>query len=65
MQIRIHKTCHGPNLGETTTFPLIVYFVLQFLYGSPEIPKVGTPTTLGPHNFPRKPPIGMRVKENL
>jgi hypothetical protein len=24
-QTRIHKTHHGPDLGETTTFPLIVY----------------------------------------
>jgi hypothetical protein len=27
-QIRTHKTHHGPNLGEATTFPLIVYSVL-------------------------------------
>jgi hypothetical protein len=26
-QTQIHKTHHGPNLGEATTFPLIVYFV--------------------------------------
>jgi len=26
-QIQTHKTHHGPNLGEVTTFPLIVYFV--------------------------------------
>jgi hypothetical protein len=26
-QPRIHKTHHSLNLGETTTFPLIVYFV--------------------------------------
>ncbi len=26
-QTRIHKTHHGPNLGEATTFPLIVYFM--------------------------------------
>jgi hypothetical protein len=26
-QIRIHKTHHGPNLGEATTFPFIVYYV--------------------------------------
>jgi hypothetical protein len=25
-QFRIHKTHHGPDLGEATTFPLIVYF---------------------------------------
>jgi hypothetical protein len=27
-QTRIHKTHHGPDLGEATTFPLILYFVL-------------------------------------
>ncbi len=50
-----HKIHHGPDLGEATTFPLIVYFVplhgthiqMAFCpktapYGSPEIAKVGT-----------------------
>jgi hypothetical protein len=27
MQTQIHKTHHGSNLGEATTFPFIVYFV--------------------------------------
>jgi hypothetical protein len=26
-QTRTHKTHHGPNLGEATTFPFIIYFV--------------------------------------
>jgi hypothetical protein len=26
-QTQIHKIHHGPDLGEATTFPLIVYFV--------------------------------------
>jgi hypothetical protein len=26
-QIQTHKTHHGSNLGEATTFPLIVYYV--------------------------------------
>jgi hypothetical protein len=26
-QTQIHKTHHNPDLGEATTFPLIVYFV--------------------------------------
>jgi hypothetical protein len=26
-QTRIHKTHHGPDMGETTTFPLILYYV--------------------------------------
>jgi hypothetical protein len=25
-QIRTHETHHGPDLGEATTFPLIIYF---------------------------------------
>jgi hypothetical protein len=52
-QTRTHKTHHGPNLGEATTFPLIVYSVVghgtsiqMTLFpglpsGSPKIPKVG------------------------
>jgi hypothetical protein len=27
MQTWTHKTHHGPDLGEATTFPFIVYFV--------------------------------------
>jgi hypothetical protein len=26
-QPRTHRTHHGPNLGEATTFPLIVYYI--------------------------------------
>jgi hypothetical protein len=26
-QTQLHKTYHGPNLGEATTFPLIVFSV--------------------------------------
>jgi hypothetical protein len=43
-QIRTHKIHHGPNLGEATTFPLIVYFVplheahIQMTF-CPETPK--------------------------
>jgi len=43
-QIRTHKTHHGPDLGEATTFPLIVHYV--FLHEAhiqmtfcPKIPK--------------------------
>jgi hypothetical protein len=28
-QTHIHKTHHGSNLGEITTFPLIVFFMLS------------------------------------
>jgi hypothetical protein len=56
-QIQTHKTHHDPNLGVATSFPFIVYsmtshrIIIQMAYflrlpsGSPEIPKVGTPTT--------------------
>jgi len=76
-QTRTHKTHHSPNLGEATTFSLIVYYVLlheahiQMAFfvpglpsGSPKIAKVGTPTTLRPHNFMCKHPIEMRSKQS-
>jgi hypothetical protein len=61
------KTHHGLDLQETTTFPLIVYYVSS--HGSntqmsfcpkTEIPTFGTPTTLGAHNFVCRPLIEMR-----
>jgi hypothetical protein len=73
----IHKTHHSSNLGEATTFPLIVYFVVGhgtniqmtffpgFATGSPEIPKVKTLMTLGAYNYVCKLSIEMRSKENL
>jgi len=71
-QTRIYKIHHGPDLGEATTFPLIVYYVplheanIHFVSGIPngslEIPKVEIPATLGPHNFVCKPSIEMRSK---
>jgi hypothetical protein len=44
MQIRTHKTQPGPNLGEATTFPFIIYFVplheahiqMAFFFGTPK-----------------------------
>jgi hypothetical protein len=41
------------------------HFVPRLPNGSPEIPKVETPTTLGPHNFVCKPPIEMRSEAKL
>ncbi len=79
-QTQTYKTHHNPDLGEATTFPLIIYFVpghrtnTQMSFcpetpsGSPKIPKVpkvGNPATLGAHNFVCKPPIEMRFKEKL
>jgi hypothetical protein len=64
---QIHKIHHAPNLGETTTFPLILYYVplheahIQIAF----CPKVGTPVTLGPHNFVCKPLIEIRSKAKL
>jgi hypothetical protein len=44
-QTWIHKTPHGPDLEETTTFPLIVYFVLRHRIstqmGVSKFPKLG------------------------
>ncbi len=70
-QTRTHKTHHSPDLGEATTFPHIVYFVplhnahIQMAFGSPKIPKVGTPAALGPHNFVCRPLIEMQYKAKL
>ncbi len=71
---RIHKTHHGPDLGEATTFPLIVFsmpnhgtstkchFVSGLPNENPEIPKIETLATLEAHNFVCRLPIKMRSK---
>jgi hypothetical protein len=67
-QTRPHKTHHGPNLGEATTFPFILFYVfdhkastqMSFCLRSPEIPKIETPATLEAHNFMCKPLIEVR-----
>jgi hypothetical protein len=76
-QTQIHKIHHGPNLGEATTSPFIVYYVLamgptlkwhfvpRLPSGSPEIPKVETTTILVAHNFVCRPLIDMRFKIKL
>jgi hypothetical protein len=76
-QTRTYKTHHGLDLGEATTFPLIVYFVLghktstqmSFVLGlpsvSPEIPTIGTPATFGAHNFTWRTSIKVRSKAKL
>jgi hypothetical protein len=65
-QTRIHKTHHSLDLGEATTFPLLIYpclstkptskwhFVSGLPNGSLEIPKVGTPC--------RNPSFGLATK---
>jgi hypothetical protein len=40
------------------------HFVLGLLNRNPEIPRVGTPMTLGAHNFVCRPWIEMRFKES-
>ncbi len=56
-QTRTHKSHHSSDLGEATTFPLIVYFAplhgghIQMVFfpsGSPEIPQLGLPRLWGP-----------------
>jgi hypothetical protein len=61
------------DLGEATTFPLIVYLLplheahiqMAFCLKNPEIAKVGTLATLGPHNFVCKPLIEIRFESKL
>ncbi len=54
-QTRIHNIHHSPNLGEATTFPLIVLYVLGHRAStqvrSLEILEIGTLATLEAHNF--------------
>ncbi len=76
-ETRIHKIHHGPDLGETTTFPLQYTLCLatglapkcHFVSGPPsgslEIFIVGTPTTLKAHNFVHIPLIEMKSKAKL
>jgi hypothetical protein len=71
-QLRTQKTHHGLDLGEITTFPLIVYSMpghksrtqMAFCLGTPEIPKVRTFATLGAHNFVCRPSIEMTSKQS-
>jgi hypothetical protein len=76
-QTRTHKTHHNLNLGEATTFPLILFsmpshgastqmsFAPKLPSWSPKIPKIGTSTTLGAHNFFCKPLIEMTFEVKL
>jgi hypothetical protein len=60
-QTRVHKTHHGPDLGEAITFLLIVFFtngptpkchfVSRLPSESSKIPKIRTLETLKGHNF--------------
>jgi hypothetical protein len=69
-----HKTHHGPNLGEATTFPFIVHYVpghrantqMSFCCGTPKWEfrnsQIEIPTTLEAHNFVCRPLIEVRSK---
>jgi hypothetical protein len=70
-----HKTHHGSNLGEATTFPLLVFSVIShggyiqmsFCLGTHKlgIPKIRTPDTLEGHNFLCRPLIEIIFEEKL
>jgi hypothetical protein len=74
-QTRIHKTHHSLDLGETNTFPLIIYSILshgtstQMAFcpetPTPKILKVETPPTLGAHNFVSRLLIEMKSQTKL
>jgi len=69
-QTQTHKIHHGPNLGEITTFPFIVFFVLSHEASTqmsfcPEILEIGIPVTLKVHNFVCRPPIEVRLTAKL
>ncbi len=67
-----HKTWGKPALS-TLYYTLCLatglvpkcHFVMGFPNRSPEIPKVGTPATLGAHNFVYKAQIEMRSEAKL
>jgi hypothetical protein len=73
---QIHKTHHGPNLGEATTFPFIIFFVIShegcihmsFCPGIPnllEIFKIRTFDIFEGHNLLCKPPIEVKFEAKL
>jgi hypothetical protein len=74
-QPQAHKTHHGPNLREATTFPFIVrlftgatskwHFVPGLPSASPGIRTVGIPTTLKAHNFACRPSISITSETKL
>ncbi len=64
-QIRTHKIHHGLDLGEATTFPLIVYFVSSHKTNAQMAFCPWTPMTLGAHNFVCKHAIEMRFEAKL
>jgi hypothetical protein len=70
-ETRTHMIHHNSNLGEPTTFPLIVYFVLghetntQMSFCHFEILKIRTHMILEAHNFVCKLSIEVKFEANL
>jgi hypothetical protein len=72
-QTRTYKTHHGPNLGEATTFPLIIYFMLghkistqmSFYPWESQNSQNWTIETLEAHKFVCKPSMEMKFKAKL
>jgi hypothetical protein len=75
---RTYKIHYGPNLGEATTFPPIIFFVISHKglhpnvifswdsqVGSLEIFEIGIPAILEAHNILCKPPIEARYEAKL
>jgi hypothetical protein len=62
---KTHKIHHGSNLGEATTFPLIIYFVATHRAHIQIAFCFGTPVILEPHNFVCRPQIEMKSEVKL
>jgi hypothetical protein len=72
-----HKTHHGPDSGEATTFPHIVFFAarnggyiqMAQILGTPEMESRNCPgwtsKTLGAHNSRLQSPIARRSQPKL
>jgi hypothetical protein len=65
-----HKTHHNPDLGEATTFPLIVFFmhghgICTPMSFCPEILEIRILATLEAPNFLSRPPIEVRSDAKL
>jgi hypothetical protein len=77
----IHKTHHALDLREATTFPLIVFSIINhggciemsFCFRTFKTPQnsqnydseIAIPYILDDHNFLWKPPIKLKPRENL
>jgi hypothetical protein len=76
-QTQLHNIHHGPDLGEATTFPFIVYYVFAHWTGIQMALCLKTPKwefanfqnwdshNFVGHNFVCRPSIGMRFTTKL